>query len=609
MTAIKISRLASAVLALLGLSTAFGRTDGNQAGDRSAYLQRERVFEKVPANAAGDEALAGGINPWHYWGRGDSRSIRLEPRAWRKQDDTVDGWDWSLPPSVVPASKATVRFGFHGWKRGIAQFNPPKGITVVDELWIRWREIEEEEGSFDFSHIEKEIGERLAGGCDGVLFRMLGAVWNDGTPEDWERWRREGEAWRFKRWSAPRWLVEKHMIDLLPGRSSDSGRQVTHVDIFHPVYHQKYLALIAAFERSGILKRPEVHGVIVCGMCGANGEEGHGTYELSRVPAEIAQQRHAERVRAWQSAFGRERAHKVATMLPDGRLMAGSRDGFVEMYHYLTDDPEMRGQYIDKDRYLRVNEDALYIKHGDTLLFGDENEEYRPRMYADQPGRPGRFGPVESFGYRYFTSMLRMLQMRRNYLYVEETTLDPQLLHYVLLGLGRKAESAPDAWCFLREGYLRGHSDSQDKRLKNFERWVYQRDTPGYETTPVIKIPHAIKKWWLASPDHRYDCVARRGKRIGFAVDDRFLRGSAQKVAVKVTHYDGYPGEYTLVYTREGRTLESACVRTTGRDMFRTSTFFIEADFNAEGLDFDFEIHSAAEVPVNFVRVIPARGH
>lgn len=570
-------------------------------GEPVAFVQQPRAFEQVPLNAAGDEALSSEVNPWHYWGAEfDLEARAARPQRWRETDDVIDGWDWSLPPGVMPAENAKVRFGWNGWKRGIETFNPPEGLTVVDELWVYWDQIEEEEGEYDFSGLKAQIAERLAQGCDGVILRMLGAVWTAGSPDDWRKWEESGKTWRFNRWSAPRWLVDTYGIDKLPtGQGSD---EVIHVDIFHPEYHRQYLELIDAFDRSGILDMPEVRGLVVGGMCKANGEEGHGTYELSKVPRETAETRYRERLQAWQRAFGDP--HKVVAMLPDGETLVGARDGFVEMYLYLTHDPDVRGQFVDEAGYLSVNEDAFYIRHGDQLIFGDENEEYRPDRWADQPGRPGRFGPVESFNYRYFTSMLRLLQMRRNYLYAEELAINPELLWYVLHGLGRSYEDAPDAWCFLRETQRSGAGqDNRPGPLKNFERWLYQRDRSSHQTTPAVKIPHALKDWWLQQPEHRYDHVARRGERIGFAVDDRFLSGRA-RVAIKVSYYDGYEGDWRLGYRRDGEVVFSQPVVATGSDAFRTATFFVDAEFEASGFDYDFEIVSPAEVPISFVRII-----
>jgi hypothetical protein len=560
-----------------------------------------RAFEQVPANAAGDEALVNDVNPWHYWGAEfDFETRRAEPQAWRETDDVIDGWDWSLPPHVTPAAIARMRFGWHGWQQGIDTFNPPDGLTVVDELWVRWREIEEVEGQYDFSHIKTQIADRLEQGCDGVILRMLGAVWTTAAPADWERWEQQNEPWRFQRWSAPRWLVETYGVDKLV--AGEGRGEVIHVDIFHPDYDRQYRELIDAFDRSGLLDMPEVHGLIVGGMCQANGEEGHGTYELSNVPRDRAEAIYRQRLSDWQDAFGDP--HRVVAMIHDGLTLVGSRDGFVEMYLYHANDPQVRGQFVDEAGYLSVNEEAFYIRHGDKVIFGDENEEYSPERWADRPGRPGRFGPVESFNYRYFTSMLRLLQMRRNYLYAGEQAIQPHLLWYVLHGLGRTTRDAPDAWCFLRESeHSGGGQNAVAGTVKNYERWLYQRDRSGYETESAIEIPHALKDWWLADKKHRYDHVARRGERIGFNLDEAFLSGSA-RVALKVTFYDGYDGDFRLRYRSGGEPRETEHVAVTGTDAFRTATFFIDADFGPDDDGFDFEIVSPARVPISFVRIV-----
>jgi hypothetical protein len=106
------------------------------------------------------------------------------------------------------------------------------------------------------------------------------------------------------------------------------------------------------------------------------------------------------------------------------------------------------------------------------------------------------------------------------------------------------------------------------------------RDREGYETQPSVGIPHAIEKWWLHDPSRRYDYVARTGKRVGFAVDDRFLNGR-HRVAVKVSFYDGFDDTWRIAYKKDGNTAETAPVKCTATDVFRTATFFIDADFDA----------------------------
>ena len=106
-----------------------------------------------------------------------------------------------------------------------------------------------------------------------------------------------------------------------------------------------------------------------------------------------------------------------------------------------------------------------------------------------------------------------------------------------------------------------------------------------------------------AHPKHRFDYVARRGERIGFSLDPKFLKGTA-RVAVKASFYDGYKGELALRYRNAEKIIVSAPVATQGSDQFRTATFFIEADFGKQDQSYDIEIISENQVPISFVRVI-----
>lgn len=558
------------------------------------------VYEGVPPGLTGSDVLTGGMNPWAYWGTFVDNQPLREPH-WRGRDDVVDGWDWSLPPQVKPSERAMVRWGMHGWRKlGEAGF--PEGLTLVDELWWRWRQIEPEEGRFEFAPLRKAIEERLEAGCDGIIIRMLGSVWQHGTPEDWEDWKKT-KTWMFNRWSAPRWLENYHVRKI--EEVKDKG-PVVHLDILDPVYHEKYLRFVKAFGESGLPALSGIKGLIICGMSYSNGEEAAGL----RLDTPEKVQRYRERLAAWITAFGPHR-NKLVSMadfpndsgLPD--LGLGSRDGFVEMYLYHTNDPD-RGQFIDKNRYLCVDEFFPVFKR--DVIFGDENEEYSRDRWADKPGKPGRFGPVESFNYRYFTSMLRLLQMRRNYLYTGTNAVIPEMLWFVCHELARRVADAPDAWCFLRESYLSPWANRKPHQspgaVKNFERWLYQRDRGGQETTPAVRIPHALKRWWLRDEKRPYDYVARTGRRIGFAVDDHFLSGRARSVAVKVTWYDGHGGEWRLAYQQEGGRKETPTVTADGADRFKTATFFLSADFVENGKDYDFEILTHGRVPISFVRVI-----
>jgi len=176
----------------------------------------------------------------------------------------------------------------------------------------------------------------------------------------------------------------------------------------------------------------------------------------------------------------------------------------------------------------------------------------------------------------------------------------PEMLPFISLEMGRTVEDTPDVWCALRESYLRGKR-GMARPVKNFERWLYQRDRAGYETEPAVKIDHAIRMWMVhgnkkTGQGSYYDFVARRGKRIGFSIDKRFLR-AAKRVAVKVTYFDQHTGVLKLVF-RTGQ--RDTRLRGTGK--VRTATFFIDDLGPGEG--YDLVVDGTPEAVVAFVRVI-----
>ena len=85
-----------------------------------------------------------------------------------------------------------------------------------------------------------------------------------------------------------------------------------------------------------------------------------------------------------------------------------------------------------------------------------------------------RFGPRSTWPHRYREATLRQLQMRRNYAWEAALSPDPYLTAYLANELGRQLHDAPDAWCYLRESYVREHNEWKGPvvPVKNFERWA-----------------------------------------------------------------------------------------------------------------------------------------
>lgn len=285
------------------------------------------------------------------------------------------------------------------------------------------------------------------------------------------------------------------------------------------------------------------------------------------------------------------------------RLGMGQRNGFVE--HYMMHCRNaMLGQSVDAQGYLTVDESNPII--AENRASGDENEEYNPVSHV------ARFGPESTWPHRYRESMLRVLQMRRNYVWAESgpRLIDPPLLRYVALELGRTAADAPDAWCYLRESVIVG-DDHAALPVKNFERWIFQRDAAGARTVATARVT-AIGKQNSRAPGHLCDFTARRTDHASgdsvmrFAVADDFLSGPADHLAVKITYRDEGDAHWTLVCTGDdGRPVngEVACGHT---GAVRTATFFLPSlRFDARGFDPDFLIRAdTGDAVISLVRLI-----
>ena len=304
-----------------------------------------------------------------------------------------------------------------------------------------------------------------------------------------------------------------------------------------------------------------------------------------------------ERLDAWAQAFkGIESKVFMGGSSQHGfKKGFGTRRGFVEMFLYHIPDEEI-GQTVDKQGYLYVDDSVELLKR--KSFHGEENEEYDEAWATKERGF--RFGEnTDSFTYRYFISNLRTLQMQCNHVLMNPFSIYPEQMVWVGQTLGRTVQDSPDIWCALRESYIRKLG-----AVKNVERWLYQRDSPGFETTAVEKIDHPIKMW-MVEPEKNFDYIARQGKQIGLAVDDRWCGGGPVNVAVKVSYFDKGSGTISVdVNTKEGDV--SRQLKLTGSDKLKTATFLIEnAVFPAKEMNYDLFFKSTGdEAVLSFVRII-----
>ena len=538
----------------------------------------------------------------------------LIPTPWREEDDVVEGWDWALPSGVRPAENSGLIFG------GKGDFRVP-GNQLTD-VSIFWKDVEPEEGRLDFEPLRRKL-ENLPEGVVGVRLHFYGSVADSIN----------------QRTTAPDWLRDYDMpiIDM----TSMEGRfQLFCYPIWDERFHERYLRVVRALGESRIPQMDGLHIIYVGGVSKSWGEEmyiprdvGAWCEENAGLTPDALETCLKERLDGWAAAFqGVE--HKLAWVGAGNDTGSGSLDyhgtgqrvldhayslgmgqrcGFVENYLYHLENSEL-GQHVDDDGYLYVDEDCPPIRN--SSAFGDENEEYGPYW-------TGRFGPLETHAYRYHASMLRSLQMRRNYLWMSKYSVmaDPALTCYVSLTLGCDVDNSPDAFCVLRESDVRasfiGRTDPEGRGagvlpVKNFERWLYQRDRPGAETVACVEAAQH-EMMWMVPEGYKHDRIARRtdlatgNDRIEFAVEDRFLSGEVERVAIKVVLLDKGRGRLSLV-AKDANGVEIRRTLPQCQDSGDpyTATFFLSnVLFDGEVMEPDFWIEAAEEdVYVSMVRVV-----
>ena len=148
--------------------------------------------------------------------------------------------------------------------------------------------------------------------------------------------------------------------------------------------------------------------------------------------------------------------------------------------------------------------------------------------------------------------------------------------------------------------------------MKNFERWLCQRDADGarIEATEKVEVPAQMFEY---DRDHRYDLTARttqtaRGAtQIRFGRDEAFLSGGPHAVAVKITYLDRANAEWQMEYVAGGNRTAERKVACGDTGAAKTVTFILkDAHFPGQGYaGMDLQIRALkGDAVIRFVRVI-----
>ena len=539
---------------------------------------------------------------------------------WRSPGGTapisvVQGEDYSLPPWVRPEAYA----GYVG-NRDLPR--PVGGLNVVN-WWLSWADLEPEPGVYAWDVVEQKLAAAAAGGYQ-LNMHLESITWGGGSeplgivvPQ-----------------SAPPWILDEFSLTEADLINLGWEFDILVIPGWRPDIAAAFNDLVRAFGARGYADSPQLAAAYIHAVSPSRGEE----FWMTQAALDRLERSHGftpqvlddwitSRFAAYADAFAGQ-THKLVWVgkqgawryLSSGRyadlalrlvhdawdLGAGNRSSAIEYFNEWLNEPAL-GQSVDDQGYLHTDESLPPFNS--VRYFGDENEEYGDAWTWRYGSRAGE--PV-----RYRLSMLRALQMRMRFLWTGEAAeaINPPLSTYAALSFGKTVTTSPDAWAYLRETPSTTY-ETPAAVIRNFERWLVQRDVPGGMTVPAQRTFREFNAGGnhLGQPDTWYDDLARRtdtangSPHIGFDLDNRFrVQGAVQ---IKVEILDDSTAYWHLEYM--GTDHAPAATRefhNTGDGKVKTVTFTVTdaafLDGLEHGMDFRITCDGPGDVTVRWVRLV-----
>lgn len=527
----------------------------------------------------------------------------------------VMGEDYSLPEWAHPAPYS----GYIG-SRDLPR---PEGSMRIENLWLSWADLEPVRGQYNWELIDNRLAAAAAGGYQYNL-HLQSITYGGGDESLGIEVERKVPDWAEEEFG----LTADEIINL--GWEFD----LLIIPGWRPEISAAFNELIRAFGARGYPNSPQLASAYILGISPSRGEE----FWLTHRALDTLEQEHgfsAAVLDTWMSsrfdAYGEAFAgvtHKLVWVGKQGpwrylnrpdyselalRLVydawamgAGNRSSAIEYYNEWLNEPAL-GQSVDENGYLQVDESAPPVNS--VRFFGDENEEYGEEWVW-------RFGSLSGERQRYRFSVLRALQMRMRFLWTSDAAeaVNPALSYYVGMSLGHSATTSPDAWAYLRESPVNTFH-SPVGVVRNFERYLKQRDLPGGQTVPAqrhFREFNAGSDYQAATSDW-YDDLARRtdvassNPYIFFDLDDRFQTHGA--VQIKVEILDNSGASWHLEYLNQQNELtETNRFYNRADGKIKTVTFTLPeprfANGLSSGMDFRIACDGPGDVTVRWVRLV-----
>ena len=511
--------------------------------------------------------------------------------------------DWWLPSWVQPLPDVV---GFYGPN---PQEIPEQTLKLVT---FRWRDVNPQEDVYDWSILENALQ-----GDNNIYLRL--------EISDVEH--------------CPLWLSEKYP-DLEPLKLSsyndnfDNYSEGYFYPMWHPGFKQEFGKLLQSFKEKGFGSNPRLKFAYIPGAW------KWGEFDVQFVDYMKSQgmtpndfyQWFEELIDTYVDAFGEENAHKLMYTAQDVIPLANgdlewrkfldrklssyafnrgssTRFGLLEKYNFVATDMPNYGipvVNVDGNNYMEVNENSPLIADPKRFI-GSENEEINNVNI-----------PIDNYLQLKMTA-LKTLQVRANVVFMgrEIWNKAPELHNYMMKTLGKHYYDSPDAWCALREAKdlyktwsVLDAGDRSDFWIRNFERWLVQRDIePDGRTARTYYVNTSVEH-----NEESYEALRTDRENgsnyIYFGVDDRFMSGGSNQIQIKVTYLDNTNTKWWLEYDASDENIykQSSTVQNQNDSKWKTVTFSIDdaAFLNRQNGGMDFRIFNGGEddITVRFVRTI-----
>ncbi|MEM8529672.1 MAG: hypothetical protein AAGF95_02450 [Chloroflexota bacterium] len=546
----------------------------------------------------------------------DAAQAEPAPSPQSPQED-----DWWLPEWVEPSDYSGVYGGYNG----------PDDLLDVEDVKIVWKEVNPEEGVYDWWRLE----EALESG-DPVWLRFFAS----------------------DVLHVPGWLKEKypdlrvHRYRWPDGGYDDIvgynyGDSTTHspgdfYEIWDPRFEAEYTKLLQDFkQRFG--SHPQIKFAYM------NTAWRWGEWTVKWVPEMVEQGTTPEEYIAWfkrsvdasidafdgqagklvYTGTGEEEwiewtgdeasynAWNDAINTPDGGNVLskyvleqglGVRDGWTEVFNFYASRPDWGTnlETIGDHRYSVIDEDHPLIATPDRF-FGTENEDYYYLWNGDR---------LDNY---YFNKManLNMLRLRMNWVFWGDYSVAPEIFEYTRKTMGKTVTDSPDAWVALRQYAVMPEMGGDGiENIRNYERWVMQRDVePNGRTVATHRIdPPADSDGFPEINGGSYEALrtdhTNGSDYMYFDVEDRFIKGGSNTIQIKVTYLDNFEGDWWIEYDAAGgKKYKATNPHTNANDkQWKTVTFEVpDAAFKngqTDGMDFRIYNGGQDDIAVRFVRVI-----